>query len=347
MDLKQSKFYKSLSWIKITVLVCLPAMVLSISATEYYGNKREQIHVQPMVQASAKPTTSLKKVKFKPWYTKINYFVLLGQDKRDIAVSRKLESRELDRELENESDSELFKADYNATLLSFTAGGNLFNRTSLHFDLTFNKFTLDGDIIGVTKEAVRYQRNKTLVELFVEHDLGKGVTLGGDLYYGGDYYKNKGEPEKFYDEEFGGGLLASSKFKLGSFDARLDYIFSYRGINPGNNDYEKSSRSFHNLLFSLSHQWSYELSTDLNTRVSYYPDYDLTQYWDAHYVYALATEIHYRVWDSDEVSLRIERMNFAGGSYVNSLSLRFEHQFGAKKSKRRKRRHKIPNLLIK
>lgn len=340
MDLKQTKFYCSSIWINIAVLVCFAIMTFSVFATEKQINTVEEKHVQSNAKSQNRTITNLKKVKHKHWTTKINYFAQLGQDHRTMAVSRNIENDAI--------KSELFKADYNGTILSFTAGGNLFNRTSVHLDLTLNKFTLAGNIIGMDKEQARYQRNKTLVEFFVEHDLGKGFTLGGDLYYGGDFYKNKGESEKFYDEEFGGGLLAAYKFKLGDFDTRFDYIFSYRGVNPGSIEDGTSGKSFHNLLFSISHQWSYELSTNLNSRLSYYPNYDLSQYWDAPYVYALSAEIHYRLWDSDEVSLRIDRTNFAtANSYVNSISLRFEHQFGAKKSKRRKRRHKIPNLLIK
>ena len=340
MDLKQTKFYCSLIWINIAVLVCLPSLAFSVFATEKQIDIIQEKNVQSESKSQHRKTTNLKKVKHKIWYTKINYFAQLGQDHRTMAVSRNIENDEI--------NTELFKADYNATLLSFTAGGNLFDRTSVHLELTINKFTLDGNIIGIDNEPVRYQRNKTLLEFFVENDLGKGITLGGDLYYGGDFYKNEGDSEKYYDEEFGGGLLAAHKFKLGVFDARLDYIFSYRGIHSDSIEDGTSSKSFHNLLFSISHQWTYELSINLNSRVSYYPKYDLSQYWDAPYVYALSAEIHYRLWDSDEVSLRIDRTNFAtANSYVNSISLRFEHQFGAKKSKRRKRRHKIPNLLIK
>ena len=340
MDLKQTKFYYSLIWINIVVLVCLSSLAFSVFATEKQINMIEEKNVQSETKTQHRKTTNLKKVKHKLWYTKINYFAQLGQDRRTMAVSRNTANESI--------KSELFKADYDATLLSFAAGGNLFNQTSVHLELTFNKFTLDGNIIGIDKAPVRYQRNKTLLEFFVEYDLGKGITLGGDLYYGGDFYKNKGDSEKYYDEEFGGGLLAAYKFKLGTFDTRLDYIFSYRGINSDSIEDGLSSKSFHNLLFSISHQWSYELSTNLNSRVSYYPNYDLSQYWDALYVYALSAEIHYRLWDSDEVSLRIDRTNFvSANSYVNSISLRFEHQFGSKKSKRRKRRHKIPNLLIK
>ena len=335
---EQNILYPSLFWLKLIALISLLTTSSEVLSTEI-PNKNLEIKDQPVAVELFKKTTRLKKVKHKPWYTKMNYFVSLEKKRQTIAISRIPESLKLNKEL--------FKANYNPAILSFTAGGNLFPKTSVHMDLTFTQFTLEGVIYDANEESVYYQRNKSLGEVFVEHDLGKGITIGFDLYYGGDFYRDEGDDEKYYDQELGGGLLAARSFKLGSSDARLDYIFSHRRVNVGSLIEGKISNSFHNLLFNLSHQWTYELTTIFSTRLSYYPDFDLSNYWDARYVTSIATEIRYNLWDTNEISLRIERMNFAGSSHINGISLRFEHQFGAKKSKRRKRRRKAPQLLIK
>ncbi|MFT5758704.1 MAG: hypothetical protein ACI9LM_003452 [Alteromonadaceae bacterium] len=287
----------------------------------------------------------LSRAVVRPWYQKINYFILLGQEKRDITVSR--------QPLNLAIDHDGLNADYNSSLLSFTAGGNLFNKTSLHLALTLNRFNLKGNIQtsfndGInTVEPVEYQRNKTLTELFVEHELSRGISVGFDAYYSGDAYRNAGQEGSFLDEEFGAGLLLSRQFTFKSSQYRLDYILSHRQVKPGVSGQETLKRTFHNAMLTYSYQWNYDFSMDFNARLSYYPQFDPLSYWDNDVVYALGAALIYRLWDSNELVFKAERMSLGGSDHLNILSLTFEHHFGANKSKRRKRRHKIPQLLIK
>ncbi len=287
--------------------------------------------------------TRLSSFKPKSWYKKVNYFVTLGQEQRHIDISRQPENEVM--------KLELFKANYDATLLSFTAGGNVFRRTSMHLDVSLNKFTLKGNIHGIDTEPVKYQRNKSLAELFVEHDLSNrfinGFTLGFDLYYGRDRYRNLGNITTYTDQEYGGGLMVSRKLKFETSDLRFDYIFSYRKAEVDGVEPDQSLNRFHNVLLGYRYQWSYDFSTGFNGRLSYYPNVNKANYWESDFIYSLTSEVNYRLSDSNELSLRMEYMSFGSSDYTHIISLRFEHLFGSKQSKRRRRRYKIPNLLIK
>jgi hypothetical protein len=304
----------------------------------------------PLVDEAKRQVTTdnypvLSRAVARPWYEKINYFILLGQEKRDITVSR--------QPLNLAIDHDGLNADYNSSLLSFTAGGNLFAQTSLHLALTLNRFNLAGNIQTsrddnvYTVEPVEYQRNKTLTELFVEHELSRGFSVGFDAYYSGDTYRDAEQEGSFLDEEFGAGLLLSRQIKVKLSAYRFDYILSHRRVNPGVSELKTLKRTFHNAMLTYSYQWNYEFSTDINARLSYYPKYDPLSYWDNDFIYALGVSLNYRLWDRNEVVFKAERMSLGGSDIINILSLTFEHQFGSKTSKRRKRRHKIPQLLIK
>lgn len=275
----------------------------------------------------------------KPWHTKLSYFISLSQEKRDVDISRLSENSAFEREL--------FKADYDATLLSFTVGGNVFDQTSVHLDVTASRFELVGDIYAPQAQSVQYQRNKTLIEIFAERDLKQGYTVGFDAYYGGDFYKNQGDDNRYYDQEYGGGLMLSKKFRFDDSHLRFDYIFSHRQIKVDSLEEGNIGNSFHNIIAGYSYQWNFDWYTDMTGRLSYYPNYDLNRYWDARYITSLATELGYRMWGNNIMSLRAERMWFGGHSNSNIFTLKLEHQFGTKKSKRRQRRYKMPNLLIK
>ena len=306
-------------------------------------------HVQSQ-ENTTKPTdidlVQFSQLKQKPWYDKVNFFAENGKEYRNIKVSREPENKAL--------ISDYFKGDYDSTSLSLTAGGNLFSQTSVYLDFTLNRFTLKGYIKGQGQgsyqpppEPVKYQRNTLLTELFFERQFSKGFTAGFDFYYSNDPYVNLGEKGSFIDEGYGGGLLLSRQFKLKSSSYRLDYIFSHRRLNPGAKQQETISSTFHSALLTYSYQWSYSFSTDINARVSYYPKYDSFSYWDTQSIYSLGAEFTYRLWGSNEIVLKTERMDLGDGDSINTLALTFEHHFSAQKSKRRKRRHKIPQLLIK
>ena len=292
-------------------------------------------------------TNKLNTIKQRHWTKKINYFVSVTQETRDISINRVPDNKEL--------DLETLMGNYTGTLFSFTAGGNLFKRTSIHFDFTVNSFSLQGDIDGVESEFVQFQRNKSLGELFVEYDLHRGLTLGFDAYYGADEYRDQGEDEKFKDQEYGGGLLLSRKFKLGPLHNRLDYIYSYRTINIGSIEDGKSSLSFHNVLVAQRWPLTYELALGIDARFSYYPKADRSRYWESSIISSFGLGLDYRIKDKNELFLRLERMSFSDNGfgtgpdsgYVNRLSIRLEHRLGSKQSKRRRRRNKAPHLLIK
>ena len=278
-------------------------------------------------------------IRYKPWYSKLNYFVSIKQEIRDIHITRRIESPDI--------DEETLIGTYNATLLSLTAGGNLFKKTSFNLDLTLNRYELSGSVDGYNKTPVKYQRNKSLTELFIEYDLGKAYTLGFDLYYGGDKYKNEGSDKVHFDEEMGADFFFSRKFKFDATNARLDYIFGHRIVQVDLVDDRFLSRSSHNVLSNISYNFNYELSMNLNARLSYFPTFSEHNYWESQYVCSTGTEINYRLWNANEITLTADVMQFGDDSNVKMFAIRFEHLFGAKTSKRRQRRYKIPNLLIK
>ena len=278
-------------------------------------------------------------VRYNPWYSKINYFMSIKQETRDINITRRIESPDI--------EEETLVGTYNATLLSLTAGGNIFKKASFNLDLTLNRYQLSGSVDGYYKVPVKYQRNKSLTELFVEYDLGKASTLGFDLYYGGDRYRDKGSNKVHFDEEMGTDFFLSRKFRFSLIDARLDYVFGKRLVKVDLIEGGVISRSSHNMLASISHNFSYGLSTRLNSRLSYFPEYDEYNYWESRFIYSVGGEVNYRLWNANEISLTADIMQFGDNSIVNMFAIRFEHLFGAKASKRRQRRYKIPNLLIK
>ena len=333
----ESKSLSIMSWLYSKRHYIFTALV-SVSC---YAQSSEKI---------TKPTDNdvahFSQLKQKPWYEKVNVFAELGQEYRNINVSRVSENERV--------TSDYFKGDYDATLLSLTLGGNLFRKTSVYLDVTRSRSILKGHIQTQDKDsfplkdkAVRYQRNKILTEVFFERQLNQGFTAGFDLYYSYDPYANVNKPGSFLDEGYGGGLLLSRQFKLKSSHYRVDYILSHRRITPSAKEQDTLSNTFHSALLTYSYQWSYSFSTDINARASYYPKYDDFSYWDTEFVYSLGAEFNYRFWNRNEIVLKAERMDLGDGDSINILALTFEHHFGSQKSKRRKRRHKIPQLLIK
>jgi hypothetical protein len=301
--------------------------------------KRDTSYFRAGLDFKSSSASKLRLIRYKPWYSKLNYFVSIKQEVRDIDINRKIESSDF--------DEETLIGTYNATLLSLTTGGNLFKKTSFNLDLTLNRYELSGSVDGYSKTPVKYQRNKSLTELFIEYDLGKAYTLGFDLYYGGDKYKNEGGNKVHFDEEMGADFFLSRKFKVDATNARLDYIFGHRIVQVDLVEDKLLSRSSHNVLSNISYNFNYELSMELNTRLSYFPTFNEYNYWESQYVYSTGAEINYRLWNANEITLTADVMQFGDNSTVKMFAIRFEHLFGAKTSKRRQRRYKIPNLLIK
>ncbi len=356
MELKKTKFHHSLLWLKVITL----AFSLSITPGAFSfenQNKPEEKDIPSVAHTLYKTTNSLTKVMHKPWYTNINYFAQFEKYHQPFVIS---DSPDNSLNIVN------MKGDITPSVLSFTAGGNLFTKTSVHTVFSYTESTLETNNKDPKLPLFIQIRNKlTLGEILVEHDLGKGFLLGLNLYYGNGTAENEifvKWPEEWvyedwvYDfknniDEFGVELRAGSAFKLGSSDVQISYIFSHQQMDADNREYDgydsKFSTSFHNLLFSLSHQWSYNLSSNISTRLFYFPDYDRLELGSVSYMYSLEGEMRYQLSRSSGVMFRIERMKLSNSSYFNTISLKFEYQFGVKKSKRRQRRYKIPKEAYK
>lgn len=305
----------------------------SVSKAKEKLSNNQTPNVRPRVRSAPKV------IRHKAWFSKINYFVAIKQDSRNIHIARKIKDPDINKET--------LIGTYNSTLLSLTAGGNLFKKTSINLDINLNRYELFGNVDGFYKVPVKYQRRKTLVELFVEYDLGDAYTLAFDLYYGGDKYKDKGADKVYFDEEKGADVMFSKKYRFDSLNARLDYIFAYRTVDVELIEDGERSRDSHNMLASIIYNFNYEFSTKLSARFSYFPTFSEYNYWEAEYIYSTGAEINYRLGDTDEISIATDVMQYGDDSIVSTFAIRFEHLFGAKTSKRRQRRYKIPNLLIK
>ncbi|MCY7296504.1 hypothetical protein [Alteromonas sp. a30] len=280
----------------------------------------------------------------KPWYRKINYFGNITRESRSIAASRDTSNLAL-------SNSELL-VDYDTWLLSFTMGGNIFKRTSVNWDLTSEQYILEGTLVETNLSGsrnaspVRYTRHKLLSEWFIEHDLSGGLTVGGDVYHGQSRYRDSRIDAVFTDKEYGGGLLLSKKFNYDNADLGLDYILSYRRLDPGDEVFETQSRTFHSLLANYHHQFNFKWQADISARYSWYPSFDPESFWDARNIYSIASEMVFHPWDAHQFALKFEHVWIGKQDTMKIVSLNYETEFGAKSSKRRKRRRRIPNLLI-
>jgi hypothetical protein len=281
----------------------------------------------------------LRQLKYQNWYDRLNTYIWVGNEIRNIGIDRLSTITDL--------DSERFSGDYNAQILAATVGGNLLQKTSFHVDLTLTRLSLDGQHLAVEEEYVEFQRNKTLFEVFVDHQLLENLTIGADLYYGGDYYRNANSDsnERIYDEEMGGGLSVTSWFDIYDDEVTFKYIYSKRKVNPGASD--DLNRSFHSVLTNLHHEWNYNLSSDVNLRWSYYPTINEYNYWESRKIWSIGTELNYRFENNGEVSLNLNHLSYGENSFTNTLSVFYRYRFGNVSSKRRQRGQKIPRLLIK
>lgn len=282
--------------------------------------------------------------KQKAWYNKLNYFGNVTRETRKIEASRDTTNLAL-------TNSELL-VDYDTWLLSLTVGGNIFKRTSVNWDLTSEQYILEGALVetnlaGVRNESpVRFTRHKWLSEWFIEYDLTGGLTLGADLYHGQSRYRDSRIDEVFTDKEYGGGLLLSKKFKFSQADLRMDYILSYRRLDPGDEVFETQSRTFHSVLANYHYTFNFDWQADITARYSWYPTFDPENFWDARSIYSLGSELVYRPWDEHQFALKVEHVWIGDDDTMEIISFNYETEFGAKSDKRRKRRRRIPNLLI-
>ncbi|WP_299002150.1 hypothetical protein [uncultured Shewanella sp.] len=284
------------------------------------------------------------KTRQRDWYQKLNYYFDVAHEMRQIRLSRTpmnlaLQKSELD-------------AQYDVSTVSFTLGGNLFNRTSVYADIIYEQFKLEGEVIEQTQsdlaiiEPLMFRRGRGQTELFVEYDLGQRGSVGLDGYYGQSQYANNEGGGSYLDQEFGFSLMGAYRFDFEHSDVTLESIFSYRQVLPGDSDFNNVSQHFYSLLSHYRYRFDFALEWDLHGRLSYYPAFDPNSFWDTSFLYSVGSELRYRLTPAMSVFLRLEQAQFNAGGQISSALLKFEYQFGLKQAKRRARRSKIPQLLI-
>ena len=282
----------------------------------------------------------LTQLKSKPWYEKISSFANLDYQSVNIDIKR--------ASLLNHLDYERFTGSYHTHKLSLTSGGNLLPKTSIYLDLNISQIKLDGKHQTFENEDIFTKRYKTQGELFVEHNLNTNYSLGLDMYYGIDNYNNTDNSNiRRYNEDLGGGLSISRYFKFDNDRLKLDYIYSFRKVNVSHSREGDSSKGFHSILINYHHPFSYDLSTDLVLRGSFYPKYNPYQYWETEKLWSISNLWRYRLNNNTEVQMSFDRLSFANNSSSNTITMNFQYFFSGNESKRRKRRHKLPNLLLK
>jgi hypothetical protein len=213
-------------------------------------------------------------------------------------------------------------------------------------DVNLSKIKLEGQHSANSSEDIYSKRHKAQAELFVEHKLSHQYSLGLDLYYGKDYYNNGDDPQRRYDEEMGGGVSISRQFRFDQDLVKLDYIYSHRQVNVSHGSQNDTNTSFHNILATYTHPWSDDLTADIIVRGSWYPKHKPYLYLQTEKLWSLTNQWRYRLDNNSELSFSLARLSF-GGSTTTTLTIDFQYFFNNSQSKRRQRRHKLPNLLIK
>ncbi|WP_298774551.1 hypothetical protein [uncultured Shewanella sp.] len=284
------------------------------------------------------------KTRQRDWYQKLNYYLDVAHEVRQIRLSRTPTNLAFKK-------SEL-DAQYDVSTVSFTLGGNLFKRTSVYADVIYEQFTLEGEVVEHTQsdlaiiEPLMFRRGRGQTELFVEYDVGQGGSVGLDGYYGQSQYANNEGGGSYLDQEFGFGLMGAYRFDFDHSDLTLESIFSYRQVLPGDSDFKNVSQHFYSVLTHYRYRFDFALECDIYGRLSYYPAFDPNSFWDTSFLYSVGSELRYRLTPAMSVFFRIEQAQFNRGGQISSALLKFEYQFGLKQGKRRARRNKIPQLLI-
>lgn len=290
------------------------------------------------------PVAALTRKRARSWHSKLSYFAAINREWRAIRVSRESTNSAI-------AQSEM-AVDYQATVASFTAGGNVLPKTQLFWELTSEKYVLAGELIdtGITgvrnSSTLRFERYKLLTEWFVETDLSNGWSLGADLYHSRSRYRDSVTDEVFTDKEYGTGLLVSKTLVFAAAQWRFDYVLSHRRLAPGDSSFSDETRTFHNLLSTYQYRWHFRWQSQLTLRGSYYPQVDRNSFWEATQVYGAGAELNYFPDVGHQLSLKAEQMWLGSEDTFRILQLNYEYQFGVSKTKRRKRQRRIPQLLI-
>ncbi|ESP93260.1 hypothetical protein [Pseudoalteromonas luteoviolacea] len=301
----------------------LAALIFSVDA-----------EAQPLFALKKKPTSS------QPWYKKVNYFSNVAVFNQSLSLSK--------QPVNDAVISDTFEGDSNTLEGRFSVGGKLFANSSIYGELTLDQTALKGRInrkgAANFSDSVDYHRYKSRFELFYEYALPHGFSGGIDLYLGSERYQHR--ENHVTDKEFGGALLLShvQYFHLAHLD--FDYVMSYRKLNFGSTSLVDTSQVYHSLLAEYGHHFSEQLTGYIGGRFSVFPNYNKQSYWGSSRQYVLMSEVEYRLTSSSLVAVKYEKLWLSKNRYTHTVSAQYEYKFGSKKTKRRKRKYKTPNLLI-
>ncbi|MCF6440727.1 hypothetical protein L1077_14925 [Pseudoalteromonas luteoviolacea] len=291
---------------------------------------------------SAQPLALLKEkqVTRMPWHKKVNYFGNISAYQQSISLSREPTNQAISR------DS--FKGDSNTFEGRFSAGGKLLSKGSIYTELTLDQTELKGQIsrIGAAQfiDSVNYRRHKTRLEVFYEYDLTHGYAIGVDIYAGAEQYKH--QQNRFTDKELGGAVLLSHSKRWQNANLDFDYIISYRELDFESASLDDTSQVYHSFLVEYGYQFTHFLNLYIGGRHSVFPNYVEHSYWRSQSQQALMSEAEYRLDSSASIAVKFEKLWLSNGGHTHTLFVKYEYRFGGKNTKRRKRKYKTPNLLI-
>ena len=186
----------------------------------------------------------------------------------------------------------------------------------------------------------------------MEYDVGIGSKLGVNVLYNEQTESNdlevniNGQTSRAsFDTDFkmlASDLIAAHSIPMGNFDLRFAYSFSSWDAKV--ND-ARVTGHHHNIMATLYKQWTAALSSELSLQKVYHPDPIILSTDRIRRFDYIAAELRYRFLESSELSIGIGKISYGERSEARSVSLRYEYEFGVKKTKRRKRSYKIPTPL--
>nr|AHX39707.1 hypothetical protein [Pseudoalteromonas luteoviolacea] len=292
------------------------------------------LSAQPLVLLKEKRSTSM------PWHKKVNYFGNISAYNQSISLRREPVNQAISRDV--------FTGDSNTLEGRFSAGGKLFSSGSIYAELTLDHTKLKGQISRVGEaqfiDSVNYRRHKSRLELFYEYDLSHGYAFGVDVYAGAEQYQH--QQSRFKDKELGGAILLSHQQRFENAKVDLDYVLSFRELNFESESLDDTSQVYHSLLIEYGYQFSHFLTLYVGGRHSVFPNYIERSYWGSQSQQALVSEAEYRLDASTLITVKFEKLWLSNSGHTHTLSAQYEYKFGGKNTKRRKRKYKTPNLLI-
>lgn len=303
------------------LLCCLPSLVYAETNSRSLGSN-----------------VSARKALSKSWHDRLKYSVSLRRATEDVTMPTS-----------PLPDSELFPIDLEPLDITFSAGGNLFEKTSIFGEISYNQFD------AFAKQRRLYyivDSNQIKADLLVERDFDDGISFGADLFYADrsdKYHTFVQAQEQTMEfrhsddfESWGSDLMAAKTFYQDNYNVRLHYNFSVWTLDRNGS---VITRKYHGVAASLYNQWTPTISTSISVQGLYFPGHFFVVSESINHAHLYSAEISYRLKESTEISLGAERLTFGARSDIVNFSLRIEYQFGVTKTKRRKRRYKVPTSL--